>query len=148
MWNKCRGLTLVELVIAIVIMGVGLAGVLSAYQIAVRGSADPLINKQMVAIAEEMMEEVSLHSYTAAPNGASPACGRSSFNDIDDYNGYASTGVCDIAGNALPSLAGYNVGVAISNTVLVGVAAKRIAVTVSRGANTVTLVTYRSNWAQ
>jgi len=70
MWNRCRGVTLVELILAIVVIGVGLAGVLAAFQVAVRGSADPMIQKQMVAIAEEMVEEISLRPFAATSNTA------------------------------------------------------------------------------
>ncbi len=147
MWNRCRGLTLVELILAIVVIGAGLAGVLAAFQMAVRGSADPMIQKQMVAIAEEMVEEISLRPYAATPNAAPAPCARNTFNDVDDYNGYNVTGICDIAGNALPQLADYGVAVAVTDTSLAGVAAKRIAVTVSMGARNLTLLAYRTNWA-
>lgn len=148
MWNRCRGITLVELVLAIVVIGVGLAGVLAAFQLAVRSSADPMIRKQIAAIAEEMVEEVSLHPFAAAVNVApSNACARDTFNDVDDYHGYHVLGVCDISGNALPQLADYEVAVAVTPATLVGVTAKRIAVTVSHGPETLTLVAYRSGWA-
>ena len=58
-----RGLSLVEMVIAIVILGVGLAGVLLAFSTVTRGSADPVVTQQMLAIAEEMLEEIQLKPY-------------------------------------------------------------------------------------
>lgn len=149
MSNRRRqsGLTLVELIVAIVIVSVGLAGVLAAFQQVVRGSADPLARKQMLAIAEGMMEEIALKPY--AGSAVVPAgCARETFADVDDYNGYASTGACDLEGNAIPELAAYNVAVAVAIEALGGVAqAKRITVTVNRGTDSLTLVSWRADWA-
>lgn len=58
------GFTLIELLIFIVIVTVGLVGVLSVLNVTVRGSADPMIHKQMLAIAEGLIEEVSSMPYT------------------------------------------------------------------------------------
>lgn len=149
MSNKHRqsGMTLVELIMAIVIVSVGLAGVLAVFQQVVRGSADPLIRKQMLAVAEGMMEEIALKPY--AGSAVVPAgCARATFADVDDYNGYASTGICDLEGNAIGHLASYNVAVAVGVDALAGVAeAKRITVTVTRGTDTLSMVSWRTDWA-
>ena len=140
-------MTLVELIMAIVIVSVGLAGVLAVFQQVVRGSADPLVRKQMLSVAEGMMEEITLKPYAGSaitPSG----CARSTFADVDDYNGYASTGICDLEGNAIAQLASYNVAVTVAGDVLAGVAqSKRITVTVSRGSDTLSLVSWRTDWA-
>ena len=44
-------MTLLELVLAIAVIGIGLAGLLVAFNQAVFRSADPLVRKQMLAIA-------------------------------------------------------------------------------------------------
>ena len=148
MSNKQNGMTLIELVLAIVIIGVGLAGVLAAFNVSVRASADPMIRKQMLAIAEEMSEEITLKPITSAANALPVACARNTFNDILDYNGYAAANVCDIDGTLLPTLAGYSVAVAVSNVNLnAGVPALRIVVTISHSTGTLTLTSYRTNWA-
>jgi len=102
-------MTLIELILAIVIIGVGLGGVLMAFRTVVAGSADPLVQKQMLAIAEEMMEEISLQPFAAVPpasaNTAGPCTARSAFNDIMDYNNYRTVGgFCDMDGTALSAL--------------------------------------------
>lgn len=148
----CRresGMTLMELVVAIVVIGVGLAGVLVAFNQAVMHSADPMVRKQMLAIAEEMMDEITLRQYVPIANLAPPVlCARSTFNDVLDYAGYSSTGICDIDGNAIPTLSTYDVSVSVMPGALPnGVAAKKIVVTVSHGAESLKLVGYRTDWA-
>ncbi|MDO9150390.1 MAG: type II secretion system protein [Methylotenera sp.] len=58
------GVTLVELVIFIVIMGVALAGVLKVLEITSRNSADPLVRKQALSIAESLLLEIQQQSFT------------------------------------------------------------------------------------
>lgn len=147
MWTRSRGMTLIELVLAIAVIGVGLAGVLVAFNQAVRASADPMVHKQMLAIAEEMVEEIALRPYAPAANPVPGPCARNTYNDVDDYNGYATANFCDINGNALPALAGYGVAVSVTAATLSGTAAKRIAVTVTRGAESLTITGYRTDWA-
>ncbi|MCK9381251.1 MAG: type II secretion system GspH family protein [Sulfuritalea sp.] len=62
--RRQRGLTLVELIVFIVIVSVALAGVLTVFSVTVKSSADPMIRKQMLAIAEAVLEEVMLQPFT------------------------------------------------------------------------------------
>ena len=67
-WNferrKSRGLSLVELIVFIVIVSAAVAGVLGALGIATRSSADPMLQKQALAIAEAVLEEAQLMPFT------------------------------------------------------------------------------------
>ena len=58
------GVTLVELVVFIVIMGVALAGVLKVLEVTSRNSADPLIRKQALSIAESLLMEIQQQPFT------------------------------------------------------------------------------------
>ena len=147
-------MTLIELVIAIVIIAVGVAGVLQVYVTAVRSSADPMVSKQMLAIAEGMVEEIALKPYgTGTSSGASATCARNTFNYIWDFQGYATSGViCDVDGNTLPSLNGYSVSVSVvadsSTFSAAGVTqAAKITVNVSNAGHSLSLVTWRTNYA-
>ena len=106
-----RGATLIELIVFIIIISVAVAGIMAVLNISVRHSADPLIRKQMLAIAESLMDEVQLQPFTfcdpakdiakTAANAA--ACGgvanepnngppggnanRSQYNNVMNYNG-------------------------------------------------------------
>jgi MSHA pilin protein MshD len=149
--TRQRGTTLVELLIAIVVIGVGLAGVLAAFGAVTRHSADPLVTQQMLAIAEEMMEEIQLKPYASTPNTAASGCARNTFNDLSDYNGYSTVvakEICTIDGTAIPSLAGYSVLVVVDASTIGAVTeAKRISVTVRRGIDTLVLVGRRADYA-
>ena len=106
-------MTLIELIVAIVIIGIGLAGVLVTFTTTVRHSADPMIRKQMSAIADEMMEEILLKPFAVtAPNPPFAGCARLTYNDVRDYNGYSSVNICDIDGTTVVS--GYGVSVSVS----------------------------------
>lgn len=59
-----RGLSLVEQIVFIVVVGVAVAGVIAALTVSTRGSADPVIRKQALAIAEALLEEVQLQPFT------------------------------------------------------------------------------------
>lgn len=152
-----RGASLIELVISIVLIGVGLAGVLIYFTTAVRGSGDPLAGKQALAVAESMLEEVMLRDF-ANPSGgftgAASQANRAQFDDVSDYNGFATTSVyaIDDAGSAAAILANYAVSVTVTANAgtdlgLPAAEAKKITVSVSppsgQGAS---LTAYRANY--
>jgi len=147
--NRSTGFTLPEMLMVIVVMGVGLAGVLIAFSTVGRGSADPVLQKQMLAIAEEMMEEIQLRPYVAVANAAPAGCARNTFNDIQDYNGYTTSNkICAIDGTTIAALKGYSIAVAMQPTTLSGLANMMlISVSVSQGGQSLTLYGYRSNYA-
>jgi MSHA pilin protein MshD len=58
------GISLIELVMFIVIVSVGVVGILSVMNVTTKSSADPLIRKQAMAIAESLLEEIELQSFT------------------------------------------------------------------------------------
>ena len=143
-----RGFTLMEAVVAIVVIGVALAGVLLAVRESVHGSADPVVQRQLLAAAQQFMEEVQLKPWAAAANSAPAGCARDTFNDLLDYHGYSSSGICAVDGTAIPLLADYGVNITVAAGTLGGVAAaRRITVTVTRGAQSVTLTGWRTDHA-
>jgi len=121
MLNKVRrsaGVTLVELIVALVIVGVALAGMVAVYTTTTRASADPVVVQQMAAIADNLMEEVLMKPF-AKPVGNAPSNGaRINFDNVLDYNGYdtKAQGISDVEGTPIPGLERYEVGVAVDTT--------------------------------
>ena len=148
MSNKRRmaGVTLVELVVAMVIVGVALAGLVSVYNRASIASTDPLITQQMLAIGETMMEEVMLKPYESTTGTKST---RAQFDALDDYASYAKQTVTDVDGNAIAGLERYQVAVTVgpAGQTLPGVVpadARRIVVTVWNGNQSLVLTGWRT----
>lgn len=155
--SRHRGFTLIELIVAIIIISVAVAGVLAAYVTSVKGSGDALVSKQLVAIAEEMMEEILLKPYKVvgtAPSNSPTSCGstasRAFFDDVRDYAGYQTNGICDIDGNAIAGLGGYRVAVVIDPAFTLGGIANTLHVTVTASTNgqSITLDGFRTYYAQ
>lgn len=144
-----RGFTLIEVILAIVILGVGVAGLLLAFSTAVKSSSDPLIHKQMLSIAEEMMEEILLKPYAPAI-GAISGCNRASADDVSDYDGYTDQPICDIDGTAVTGLGSYTVSVSVDASASLGSlssAVKKVTVTVKHSGETLVLVGWRTDYA-
>ena len=143
-----RGFTLIELVIFIVVVAAGVAGILAVYVNTVKSSADPLARKQALAIAEALLEEITMKEFSN-PSGGYSGSSRALFDDVDDYNGYSTSGgMVDPAGNAISGLSGYDVSpaVAVSSVTLGGVPVKKIVVNILFSQGTITLVGYRGNY--
>lgn len=113
-----RGVTLVELVVSIVVISVGLAGVLLAVNRNTVASADPMVRQQSVAIAEAYLEEVLTKEFAPGPGAT-----RATFDDVNDYNGLSDAGARDHTGTPIPGLEAYNVQVAVTPQALHDVAA-------------------------
>ena len=153
--KRSPGFTLVEMLIAIVILSVGVIGVLSAYMASVKGSGDAVVGKQLVAIADEMMEEVLLRPYAngdIATGGSAMPCGgsasRAAFAKVGDYNGYQTTAICDIDGDLIDGLAGYSVAVLVQPVTLgsPAVNALRVTVTATSGGQSIVLDGFRTGY--
>lgn len=126
MWamaRNCRGFTLVEMIITIVVIGVGLAGILTVFQTVVKSSADPLVTKQLISIAEAQMEGAMLKEFTLIADDSTCA-------------------VCP---------AGYSASITVtSGGTWEGIAAadnKTITVDVTNGTQTFQLINHRTNYA-
>lgn len=164
-----RGLTLIELIVFIVIVSVALAGVLTVLNYTTRHSADPMLRKQVLTIAEALLEEVMLQPFTwCDPDDAAAAtatgyasCATSENNlaaeagearasatpldNVNDYNGVTAT--TNIAGGGA---AAYAATVTVAQSSLNGIAAAAsllITVSVTAGGETIQLQGYRTRYS-
>jgi len=133
--RRQQGMTLIELIVFIVIVSVALAGVLTVFNITTKSSADPMIRKQMLAIAEGLLEEVQSQPFSfCAPDDANAATATSattapggcattvqglggggsvriaSSDNVGDYANVALNPVTSITGT---SFAGYSATIAV-----------------------------------
>jgi len=172
-----RGITLIEQIMFILIVSVGVIGLVSVMNPAIRASADPMLNKQLVAIAESVLSEIVHQPFTwCDPDDAAASTALSysdcanpqntgtftagesrfggapgtAFDNVEDYGGYSMVDIADASGGN--AMVGYTASVAIArvgNALGLGDdnAALSITVTVSRGADTFALTGYRFRYA-
>jgi MSHA pilin protein MshD len=148
-----RGFTLIELVIFIVVVSVGIAGILKVSTVVVASSTDPMVRKQAIAVAETMLEEILLKEY-AKPTGSTvlgfgAGGSRNVYDCVDDYANYTTlTGIVDATGAATAGLGAFNFAPAISVTTatLGGQTVKWVVVSVTGPQGVITLSGYRGNY--
>lgn len=132
-----RGLSLIELVVFIVVLGIGVAGVALLFNQMTRSSVDPVVRKQALAIATSLMEEIELLPFTycdpddpavttassaagcAIPEALGPEAGETRyadprFDNVNDYAGFSmSGGIRDLTNTLVPGLGGYAASVSV-----------------------------------
>ncbi|MDZ7642982.1 MAG: prepilin-type N-terminal cleavage/methylation domain-containing protein [Woeseiaceae bacterium] len=113
--RRQRGVTLVELLVSIVIVGIAAGTILGLLATTTGASADPLLRHQASAIAEAYLEEILLRPFDD-PDGADGEGSRAAFDDLDDYDGLVEAGARDQFGNPLPGLAAYTVAVTVTSS--------------------------------
>jgi MSHA pilin protein MshD len=98
-----RGVSLVELIMFIVVVGVAGAALFKVYSYSVVRNVDPLIQVRALELAQTRLDEVLALKYDAAtPTGGIPACGAAgvaacdntpdaNMNDVDDFNNVSDT---------------------------------------------------------
>ena len=133
------GLSLIELILFIVIVGVGIAGITVTYNTVVRSSVDPMVRKQALSIAESLLLEIEQQAFTwcdpqdanvltatssagcasaannqnniagATPNSDSRGNDSDPYDNVADYSGINNAADTDIRG--ANGIAGYLVTV-------------------------------------
>jgi MSHA pilin protein MshD len=160
--ERQAGVSLIELIVFIVIVSVGVVGLISVMNPSIRSSADPMVTKQFVAIAESLLNEIEHQPFTwCDPEDANAATALSYagcasnpqnssgptpntetrngstgqfFDNVRDYGGFVTESIADPNGTSL--IAGYRAEVAIvavgASFTLASDAAVAITVTVCR----------------
>lgn len=148
-----RGVSLIELVMFIVIISIALLALLGVMNTVTKGSADPMLHKQALAIAESLLEEIEAQDFTM-PTGVTATSGpvnagnrAAGYHIISEYNGFAMAGITSINGAAVSGLAAYSASVSAVNQALGTIpatSAVQISVTVTPpSGDAITAVGYR-----
>ncbi len=121
------GVTLIELIITIVVISIALTGTLVVISRTVGGSADPMIVRQAVGVAEAYLEEIVLKPYydpvLGAGGGVCPASdpnGRPEYDNVCDYNGLDDDGARNQEDAAVADLSSYRVRVTVDAAATLG----------------------------
>lgn len=142
-----RGLTLIELMLFVVVVGIALSAMLKVFVTATTASADPMVRRQQLAIAESLLREVTLMPFTwcdptdanvetatsaaVSPTGCAtlsdsmgPEAGQTRygptnfFNNVNDYADFTMSGIRDVTNTAIAGLTGYSASVAVAAAAL------------------------------
>jgi MSHA pilin protein MshD len=147
-----RGVTLIEMVVAITVVAIAVTTILGVLGTVASRSADAMMQQQAIAVAGSYLDEI-MQRWVVDPNptGAPPNTGRGSWDLVDEYNGLVDVGAHDQFGNSIAALSAYTVSVATSqSSALTGVpaaATRRIDITVSyTPGRSVTVSGYRTNY--
>jgi MSHA pilin protein MshD len=134
--NRERGMTLIEVIIAITVIAIAVTAVLGLLAAISVRSAGALISSQSAAIASAYLDEAlsKPHTHTIGP------ANRANFDDVLDYN-FSDNGARDANDNPVPGLALYTVQVTAAPVALGAVAnAVRVDVVVTAPDGRVTLL--------
>ena len=115
--RRRRGFTIVELILAITIVGVALAGVATVFVTTSRSSADAMAQQQAQFIAEAYLEEILRQQFFDPDEDKvcpSPEGSRSSFDSVCDYRNISNQAPANAAGSAIPTLSNYKVTVTVT----------------------------------
>lgn len=155
-----RGVTLIELIAFIIVVGVSVVAIGSVFQHSVVRVQDPIINSQLISMAQAQLDETMSRKYDEnTPTGGIPACNTAgvscaglgldagelitdtgTLDDVDDFDGYQDSPQSGYSRSIRVVYAGEDFGVTAEN-------AKRITVTVtSPQGRSVQLSVYRFNF--
>jgi prepilin-type N-terminal cleavage/methylation domain-containing protein len=112
---RCRGVTLIELIVTIVVIAAAVSGVIALTSATATRSADTMAQLQAVVIGESYLNEI-----LQKPFGfdCAPTCTRKQMDKVGDYNGLLDVGVRDATDTPVANLGNYTVHVAVANSAL------------------------------
>lgn len=125
-----KGATLVELIVTIVIISIALVSLAMTVSYSASHSADSMIQVKLVELAQAYTEEILTKRFDEnSPSGGIPACNpggtvcgalgsdgetRSTYDDVDDYDGIDESPPQDSLGVIRQNYGGYRVQISVS----------------------------------
>jgi MSHA pilin protein MshD len=163
--RRSRGTTLVEVIVFMLIVSIAVVSVVKALSQVVLWSADPLVQRQTLAVAESLIEEIDSQPYKQKdpynPTGPDDAIGPEPgetrggsplpFDNPNDYSGYSETGIVAPDGSAVAGLGTYSASVVATQQTMGNIpAADGLLVVVTAtgpDGQPVTMTTFRARYA-
>lgn len=147
---RCRrgqaGFTLIEIVVAVVVLAIAVCGSMAALSAISVQSADAMVTEQATAIASAYLNEVLQKPFGTFDGQTT----RPTLDVVDDYNGLKNVGVRDQKGALVTGLGQYTVTVSVGPGTLGSVPAtevREVDVTVVHSSGvTVVLSGYRTKY--
>ena len=118
------GVTLVELIVALTLATVVMGSIWSAWTLLSTRSADPLVARQQLAVAQSLLREIELQPLPGTAVAAATP-GRTGYASISDYDGLVMSGISDIEGQVVPGLQSYGASISVQPQAFNGVAASQ-----------------------
>ncbi|MGI1678361.1 MAG: prepilin-type N-terminal cleavage/methylation domain-containing protein [Cellvibrionaceae bacterium] len=153
--KKQNGVTLIETIVFIVVIGITLTAMVSVFTQYLGNSVDPIVQIRALECAQTKLDEITARRFDEnSPTGGVPPCGSaesgavscagivadSGLDDVGDFNGITDSSNPDCTSTVTVVEAGSDLG-------MVNNQARRITVnTTSRGGGNATLTTYRTNF--
>lgn len=138
--RPASGFTLIELVVAITIIGICSATILGAMSLISLRSAEALASQQAASVAQAYMQEILSKSFSVGPGSGT----RANFDDVLDYNTLPDTVVRNQLGAAVAGFSAYRVTVAVAGAqfgVIPNAQSRRVVITVTDPLNQAISVT-------
>jgi MSHA pilin protein MshD len=159
--RRARGFSLVELALAIAVMGIAVAGAATLFFNVTKNSANPVVQAQAQLIADSYLDEILIKRFYDPDTGTvcptvlpGKEALRQDYDNVCDYNGL-SEAPRNHLGTAITALSAYTVTVTVANA---GVSLNgidntgflrvlRVDVTVTGpGGTSITATSYRTNY--
>lgn len=123
MWRRSdratqRGASLIELIVLIVVVGVVATAAMGALATMSSRSADPLVQRQALAVAQSLLDEITAQP-TPDGDALGPEAGEARgsatapFNHVNDYDGFGMSGIRHFDGTPIVALESYAASVSV-----------------------------------
>ena len=143
--QRTAGMTLVELILAIVVVGVAVAAVLSVFVVTTQHSADPMGRVQAQILAEGYLDEILLKKfYDTTTSRVCPGGAGSHAAFVCGYNGLSETPIAGYTASVAVTSAGVTLN-GMNNASVIRVLQVDVTVT-GPGSASITLTAYRTNY--
>ncbi|MEM9173634.1 MAG: type II secretion system protein [Myxococcota bacterium] len=121
--RRQSGTSLIELVIAIVVVAISLTGTLLVVDTTTRRSAEPMLERQAISLAAAYLDEALSKAYLDPQSGSvcpAPETRRDLLDNVCDFDGLDERGARDPNGNAIAGLEGYRIQLAVDRAAQLG----------------------------